>query len=671
MSIGWSTDFVVVAGELPVAEAVQRVQASGADWVLVERAGGTWRYVFSRKELLALPERLHGADLATLPLEAALDLHEGMASVAVPVGPDPTDAPATRIDAPSAARFVRLDDQGRPLAVGGTNVAGARRRSTRTVRRVPLARSAPQPMAVGAAPDDTAAAAPPADDATAPAAPAAHDDEGTAPQRFPSIASDAPLAPGAAVTLVVDLKREEVDHTLGGFAPPPLAADWTQFDVDVILQSPSIAFDGGGRGTVTVRRNQDSIAARITGRVAADLAPGSDVEVKARFLHGTRSCGSAARRFALGGAARAQPASTATPVIQVDPRAESPDLTVFITSFDRDAPGALHWRLVTAPFDGLPPRLDGRIDLGRRPAEEATALFTKFAKLERGQHREDIEGFGQRLWRMAPQAFRDAYWALHDHYRRPLTIQFISDDPHLPWELMRPSRDGEVHPPLALKHAVARWIGHWQGWMRNRLPAGTLVAVAPRYQSASTRLTLAEETAKALVTTLHAQRLPGTRTQLLQLLKHPPDEPVALLYFTGHGAFAADAAGASQLKLEDGQSLTSLAVERDEVRLGERWGTVVFLNACEVGATGSVLGNVGGWADAFLSRRFGAFIAPLWAIDEEDAKQATEMLMTRIVRDRAPLGQALRELRQQYGDVSPTFYSYLLYGDVTARLGST
>jgi hypothetical protein len=96
---------------------------------------------------------------------------------------------------------------------------------------------------------------------------------------------------------------------------------------------------------------------------------------------------------------------------------------------------------------------------------------------------------------------------------------------------------------------------------------------------------------------------------------------------------------------------------------------VVFLNACEVGATGSVLGNVGGWADAFLSRRFGAFIAPLWAIDEEDAQQATEWLMTRIVRDRAPLGEALRELRAKFGDVSPTFYSYLLYGDVTARLG--
>ena len=109
-------------------------------------------------------------------------------------------------------------------------------------------------------------------------------------------------------------------------------------------------------------------------------------------------------------------------------------------------------------------------------------------------------------------------------------------------------------------------------------------------------------------------------------------------------------------------------VARREVTLGERDGTLVFFNACEVGATGNALGSVGGWADAFLSRRFRAFIAPLWAIDEEDAAQVTQELMRRIVTDRAPVGAALRDLRAKYGDVSPTFYSYLLYGDVTARL---
>jgi CHAT domain-containing protein len=214
---------------------------------------------------------------------------------------------------------------------------------------------------------------------------------------------------------------------------------------------------------------------------------------------------------------------------------------------------------------------------------------------------------------------------------------------------------------------VGRWIGRWRGYMRNRLAAGGLVTVAPKYKSASTRLSLAEATAQKLAAVFGARPVGGTLAALRGLLETPPDEPVALLYFTGHGVFNAEAASASAIKLEDG-TLAVDEVARREVLLGERHGTLVFFNACEVGATAGVLGTVGGWADAFLSRRFRAFIAPLWAIDEEDAAQATQELMAEIVTDCKPVGAALRDLRAKYGDVSPTFFSYLLYGDVMARL---
>jgi hypothetical protein len=43
-------------------------------------------------------------------------------------------------------------------------------------------------------------------------------------------------------------------------------------------------------------------------------------------------------------------------------------------------------------------------------------------------------------------------------------------------------------------------------------------------------------------------------------------------------------------------------------------------------------------------------------------------LLEGIVQRREPIGEVLRALRVKHGDVSPTFYSYLYYGDVTARL---
>ena len=58
----------------------------------------------------------------------------------------------------------------------------------------------------------------------------------------------------------------------------------------------------------------------------------------------------------------------------------------------------------------------------------------------------------------------------------------------------------------------------------------------------------------------------------------------------------------------------------------------------------------------------------MWAVDEDAASTATEELMRAILTDGQPIGAALRDLRAKFGDVSPTFYSYLLYGDVTARL---
>lgn len=673
MTLGWSTDFIVVHGDGPALGELHRVDAARARWVVIERMNGLLRYVFSRDEFFTRLRltRIPYDPASTATLVGLLDLHETQASTGVPEGqppapPDLSWRPDER--APSVLRYVEFAPAGgRVLAVGGADVAKPRRtRSMSPSYSVPDAasysyrpRSGPSS---GSPPGPTAV--PPA-----PAVPTA-EDEGTTPIRFPSIECEGSVRSGLPITLRVDLLREESPSTVGGLSLAAQPADWRQIELSVTLQSPLIDFEGPG--LLSIRRNDSTKPARVAGRVHDSVAVGTAIDVKARFFLGTRHCGSAQCALVVAGQADAHPPPVASMpsqgTVQVDTAAQAPDLTVHITLFERDRAGRLHWLMKTPWFDKLPAKLTGESDLGRDPGAEAAMLFKQFANLKRGKHREAIEGFGEELWSRAPREFHDAYWALHDHYQRPLTIQFVSDDPHLPWELMSPSRPGESHGPLALRHAVARWIGDLQGLMSNRLKAGKLVVVAPRYASASTALSLAEASAEGLVQSLGAERIGGTRDALLGLLEQPPDDAVALLYFTGHGAFNADAANASLIKLEGNDNLSAREIARQKVRLGERHGTVVFFNACEVGATANALGSVGGWAEAFLSRNFRAFIAPLWAIDEEDAAQVTQELMTRIVRERVPVGAALRDLRAKHGDVSPTFFSYLLYGDVTARL---
>jgi len=714
--IGWSADFVVLVAERQALEQLRTAAASNARWVLVDRGDGRWRYVFSKAEIerhprLALLAR-SAVDLSTLSLTDALNLHETEASRQVP---DAASAGQAMVQAPpsSATRFVEVDAQGVAVRVGGTDV-----RRTRTLRGLKQSNDqtrsvfTDKPINVQGLTFRGRDATEDGPDAPAPtaAAPtrepevgeretssmrwsALDDDEGTRPIRFPSLDAEGSIDAGQPVTIVVDLLRAASAHTVGGaLSIDAQPEDWTSLPLTVTLSSPAIAFEGDASGTVIVKRNASSTPARILGTVGADVAPGSEIDVTAQFWAGTRFSGFAMRRFRLSATVAspvdASPVDPSTPprdappmthrlragsvtsgTVQVEIDAQAPDLTVYITVADPTAPGVLHWRMITAPFDGRPSKLDGKVDLGTDPSSGAAAMFKQFAKLERGKHRRTINAFGQTLWQRAPEEFRLVYWALHDHLKRRMTIQFISDDPHLPWELMVPSRNGDQHAPLAVQHCVARWINRYAGLMRNALSAGRIVAIAPKYRSANLRLSGAELTATKVVEQFTAERIAGMCDPMLSLLEDPVGPPVALLFFTGHGAYSTDSAAASLIKLEDG-TISALEISNQSVTLGERHGTVVFFNACEVGASGSVLGATGGWADAFLSRRFRAFIAPLWAVDEEDASTVTCELMNMIITQRMSLGSALRTIRETHGDVSPTFYSYLLYGDVTSSLPS-
>lgn len=712
--VGWSETLLVVDGMTPLEAAVPQIK-SAEGWVVIRR-GSSLFYAFRREELeneLSMRGALVDPAVKRTPIAHVLDLHEDQQSTSV--SDRMSVAPIDRSWRPSASaasvdRWVDVGPDGVPRAVGSMEQAGGTRRISRGMRPGPAAASppppappppppAPAPEAAGAEPPEdaidfgVAAAAP----TSAPAPPRPPrppsrgftrakppeptavpplEDEGTSPVRNPSIEIDQPLAPGRDVALMVDLLREVVTHTQGGpVSVGQLAADWESLDLTVHVQCPALDFPKGSQGTVTIKRNAASTPALFNARVRADAA--GSVPVMATFLLGTRFCGSAMRMFDVGAATTssvAPPAAVAAAAsvgtVVVEPSAPAPDLTVHISKIDKNTPSRLRWLLVTERFDGLPPRLEEDIELDSDPSAQASALFKEFAVLERGKHIQRIDGFGSRLWTMAPEVFRKVYWALWDRHRRPLTIQFISDEPHMPWELMRPARedDSEIHPPLALKHSVARWIKRWDGYMRNRLPAGRLCTIAPKYASASRALKRAQNESDALVSAFSARRESGTRAAVLTLLETaPPPEPLAVLHFAGHGKFAPEAATHSSIKLEDGD-LSASEVERPEVRLGRACRTLVFFNACEVGAAGAVFGEVGGWADAFLGRQFGGFIAPLWSVDDEDAGVVAAELLKRILTHGEPIGAALRAVREAHGATSPTFYSYLYYGDVTARI---
>ncbi len=450
INIVWTSKFIVIEGEQSAAAAFALIKQTAADWIIIRRLR-QYLYAFRVEEIRDRPTlrkavEKHG-NLHKVSLAKVMELRKYQKSTKTksresvpPIGA----SLSPRIDSPSMFRYVQCDAEGIPLSIGFTVDAPVgmlpNTRQRRFLKLTPGYRSykrdTKRMFAKGILQHPPLPLACPPSESIAECDETGQYDEGMTPLRYPSIEVDVPPAPGTTLKFIVDLLFKAVPDTQGGpISVRPLRPDWQELALSVVLSCPAINFENDGLGTVTIHRNAASISAIIKGVVRQDTAVGSTLEVFAHFFDVTRFCGSAKRIFSVAAAAGSPeamllPSKTFGSVV-VEPAAQRPDVTLYISKVGKSSSGLLKWQLVTERFDGLPPCLSDEIDLGRDTVIEAAALFKEFAHLERGKHRARIEGFGSRLWQLAPRMFHNAYWALWDRYKRPLTLQFISDEPYL------------------------------------------------------------------------------------------------------------------------------------------------------------------------------------------------------------------------------------------------
>src|SRR5262249_37008318 len=128
-------------------------------------------------------------------------------------------------------------------------------------------------------------------------------------------------------------------------------------------------------------------------------------------------------------------------VATLEPDRSAPDLTVYILE-SRDGTGAAEV-IIASPFLQpsresylVPAGLSGWID----------AQYGRFVAALASTPTKDrtiplLRGFGRELYRRsAPPSFKEAFWRLRDlRGAKFQTIQIYSNNPVVPWELMRPS----------------------------------------------------------------------------------------------------------------------------------------------------------------------------------------------------------------------------------------
>jgi len=312
----------------------------------------------------------------------------------------------------------------------------------------------------------------------------------------------------------------------------------------------------------------------------------------------------------------------------------------------------------------------------RRSPDEYHELLT--AQIERVHQGDDLAAdlvaLGRSLYReIFPEELRAAYRRFRTRVR---TLRIISDEPWIPWELIKPYDDtdpddlvdddflcleyqltrwltGEVGPPLAIRVARLACIDGDPSTAGSALPA-----------AARERQLLAELATGGVV---DASISGAGLAAVLELLSAGG---VGLLHFAGHGEFASAMPGQSRIELAD-QPLRPRHLHGPVRTRLKRDRPLVFLNACRVARQGWALSGLGGWVAAWVrDGHCGAFIGPQWTVRDDLAHDFAVRFYAEL-RNGKTFGEATLAARRKISKAAPgdpTWLAYTIYAHPNGRL---
>jgi len=284
-----------------------------------------------------------------------------------------------------------------------------------------------------------------------------------------------------------------------------------------------------------------------------------------------------------------------------------------------------------------------------------------------------------------------AVWAIAKAEGRLPTVLLVSKESLVPWELATTDPDHVVDrtlvdesAPQVLGAQVA--LGRWRpagpdtpsGVRRpSTQPAESIelkqmAVVVGEYGPATGMRALPQaiEEGKQLTEAYPSVWVKGTDSEVASLLRGTLTDrgtPVAaqVLHIAAHGEIDPGA------PLNAGVVLSDTTVHIDEsIVLGSEFARTaapfVFLNCCQVAsdAGGSLL--EGGLAAAFLEAGARGFIAPLWSVNDQVAKDTAVRFYQEVVTSGRPVGEVVRELRARFNEFpqrdQPTPLAYVYFG---------
>ncbi len=232
-----------------------------------------------------------------------------------------------------------------------------------------------------------------------------------------------------------------------------------------------------------------------------------------------------------------------------------------------------------------------------------------------------LNAFGADLYdRFAPPVFKTLLLNLMRKSAggKSISIQILSDDPAIPWELMRPILPDNTTRMdfLGSSFSIARWP--LRGIIVPRPPQSLAVersvVVAPNYRGGQS-LAAANQELKTLKKIRGFTQVTGDYVSVRQLVLHPPQ---GIVHFAGHGAVShKDGVPQFAILLEDSEmdpaTWQALGISDAATH------PLFFFNACDVGESVQFMNDVDGWAPALLGNGASGYIGALWPVQDKTA----------------------------------------------------
>lgn len=338
-------------------------------------------------------------------------------------------------------------------------------------------------------------------------------------------------------------------------------------------------------------------------------------------------------------------------------RRESPVKLVFEAT--SDSLGLNNKDLGSLTLEG-DPKAQAQDELGRRVDDLSDLALAG----ERGQEsaRHQLADMAVALFQNLPQGVRDLLWS---QAGRIETLQILSDEPYIPWELMKlQDDDGQEGPFLCEAFRVTRWLRKFPQTALT-FPLQSIAVVL----TTDSNLPSSRAEKEDLVALVGAERLAEIEPTL-------PEVKQALLkgdhdgwHFTGHGSARSQDPNRAAIHLQGSEFLMPENLVTAKANLG-RLRPLLFLNGCDTGRGGFSLTGLGGWAQQSLAAGAGAFIGTLWPVRDQKARAFAQAFYQQCLGG-DPIAEAVRQarlrVREQFpGD--PAWLAYTVYCHPDAQI---